>query len=58
MPNPPEDRSSDKARIVSLTDYRNKRKAGVEEAMTAPTSLAHPAVRAMRAREAAKNNED
>lgn len=51
-PKSPEDRSSDSARVFSLDVYRDRRDAGVNDAMSR-----HPAYKAKLAREA-KNKED
>jgi hypothetical protein len=46
MANAPKDKSSDKARVVNLADFKAKKNE--DEGFTAPTSLAHPALRALK----------
>ena len=52
MGNVPKDKSKDKARVVNLADWKDKKD---EETFTAPISSAHPALRALREKQLGKD---
>jgi hypothetical protein len=46
MVNAPKDKSSDSSRVINLADFKAKKND--DEGFTAPTSPAHPALRALK----------